>query len=671
MYSNYHPNSSKSSLVRVKKRKLRLEEKKKSLLKVKSSLLIQCCQQFLADLRKPGARFLSYTSVELEPICHQLAIQQMATSSSLAISCPWICSFCEDLIYEPLTLYCGHTYCEQCIKDSEDTSIDCPRCPRNIQGQITSSIRYAIDHGFSRNHFLKEIIERMKTLEFKCENIRLYQQARNECTHGNYQQAIEIYSQIITKYDNEYLAFYGRAKTYVKLKQFDNALTDTDHVIRLKPFWRKGYYCRSQILFETKRFTSALLSSLHGLTIDPDDQTGKQLMAQHLHAVLHDNDQPEGTFPTETRSSPLIPNDTSTIVTNSGTCGTKLLTCRSTSTSSCFCSLADHKQLSVKDFECSICVNLLWLPMTTPCGHVFCRECLIRSIDNTQAQCPMCKNPLDEFFPLLIQSYVNTTEIISQIIESFFPEEYRERQALHEQENIDGVLIPKLLSNNTDASTIFEIPIFVCVLPLPFCSCPLHVFEPRYRLLIRRTMATQSRTFGMCTYDEETEMFTDYGTLLYIRGLVYTRDGRSIVDTIGRRRFRVVDRGMRDQYYTARVQLIRDHPIEQEDFDGLSELNRNIYSDVRHWFDQLDTHRQDLISRQLEEYPSCDDFTRDSTDGPSWAWKILDVLPIESQLQYTAFISQSLRTRLQIIKDTIDFLQNQIQPATVSSNNDS
>ena len=58
-------------------------------------------------------------------------------------------------------------------------------------------------------------------------------------------------------------------------------------------------------------------------------------------------------------------------------------------------------------------------------------------------------------------------------------------------------------------------------------------------------------------------------------------------------------------------------------------------------------------------------------DGPSWAWKILNVLPIEFQLQYTAFMSQSLRTRLQIITYTMDFLQNQIQPATVSTNNGS
>ena len=36
--------------------------------------------------------------------------------------------------------------------------------------------------------------------------------------------------------------------------------------------------------------------------------------------------------------------------------------------------------------------------------------------------------------------------------------------------------------------------------------CPLHVFEPRYRLMMRRTIETESRSFGMCTYDEETRL---------------------------------------------------------------------------------------------------------------------------------------------------------------------
>ena len=61
----------------------------------------------------------------------------------------------------------------------------------------------------------------------------------------------------------------------------------------------------------------------------------------------------------------------------------------------------------------------------------------------------------------------------------------------------------------------------------------------------------------------------DYGTLLFIRDLVYTQDGRSVVDTIGRQRFYVIDRGTKDGYNTARVQLVRDHPIEQDEFNGL------------------------------------------------------------------------------------------------------
>ncbi|UJR21345.1 hypothetical protein I4U23_024438 [Adineta vaga] len=697
MYSNSRHLSAEKPLVRLRKQKLKAGHKKIIFRKSKASTLTHCYQAFLTDLKKTGTQFLSYTITELEPICQQIAIQHMSASSSSSssspsiIACPWICFFCEDLIYEPLTLYCGHTYCEQCIKDEGKRSIDCPRCPKNIQGQITSSIQYALDNRFNRNHFLKEIIDHSKTLKFKHENIILCHQARNEYFNENYLQAIEIYSQIITKYDNEHLAYYGRAKTYKTMKQFDKAVTDIEQVIRLKPFWRKGYYCRSQILFEMQRFTSALLSSLQGLTLDPEDQTGKQIMAQHLHAVLHNNDDNENILSTETsvETCSSSSNDKAKEPVASDLCDKKLLACRSTTSTSCLCTLFDHEQISAKDYECSICINLLWIPVTTPCGHVFCRECLIRSIDNTNVQCPMCKNSLEQFFPMLIQSYVNTTEIISQLIESYFPEEYQERRQLYEQENSQGVLIPMLLPNSTE-SLIFEIPIFMCVLALPFCSCPLHVFEPRYRLMIRRTMSTQSRTFGMCTYDEQTETFADYGTLLYIRGLVYTQDGRSIVDTIGRQRFRVIDRGMRDQYYTARVQLIQDHPIEQEEFDDLFQLNRNTYQNVRHWFDQLDIGRRTLISRQLEEYPICDDLNHELSkpfyrnflhfnsifmsflaDGPSWAWQMLNVLPIEAHLQYNAFISLSFRTRLQMMNDTINFLLNQQQHTAISLDNES
>jgi len=169
-----------------RRRKLRQNHRKKTSLNLKQPLLIHRFRQILFDLKRSSSRFLSYTISELEPICQQIAIQQMSSSSTATINtfCPLICIFCENLIYEPITLYCGHTYCEQCLKDEEflSTSIDCPRCSKDIQGQIQSPILYAKEKNFSKNHFLKQIFDHSETLKFKCKNILLCHQAQNEYT---------------------------------------------------------------------------------------------------------------------------------------------------------------------------------------------------------------------------------------------------------------------------------------------------------------------------------------------------------------------------------------------------------------------------------------------------------------------------------------------------------
>lgn len=46
-----------------------------------------------------------------------------------------------------------------------------------------------------------------------------------------------------------------------------------------------------------------------------------------------------------------------------------------------------------------------------------------------------------------------------------------------------------------------NIPIFVCTMSFPGVACPLHVFEPRYRLMIRQCQEAGTRRFGMCVYE--------------------------------------------------------------------------------------------------------------------------------------------------------------------------
>jgi Lon protease-like protein len=42
-----------------------------------------------------------------------------------------------------------------------------------------------------------------------------------------------------------------------------------------------------------------------------------------------------------------------------------------------------------------------------------------------------------------------------------------------------------------------DIPVFVCTIAFPTIPCPLLVFEPKYRLLVRRAIESGTRRFGM------------------------------------------------------------------------------------------------------------------------------------------------------------------------------
>uniref|UniRef100_UPI003AAF4532 E3 ubiquitin-protein ligase TRIM21-like isoform X2 n=1 Tax=Centroberyx gerrardi TaxID=166262 RepID=UPI003AAF4532 len=52
--------------------------------------------------------------------------------------------------------------------------------------------------------------------------------------------------------------------------------------------------------------------------------------------------------------------------------------------------------LSEEQFLCSICLDVFTDPVSTPCGHNFCKTCITQHWDvNVQCQCPMCKKIFD------------------------------------------------------------------------------------------------------------------------------------------------------------------------------------------------------------------------------------------------------------------------------------
>ncbi|KAF8527284.1 hypothetical protein JB92DRAFT_2866577 [Gautieria morchelliformis] len=67
---------------------------------------------------------------------------------------------------------------------------------------------------------------------------------------------------------------------------------------------------------------------------------------------------------------------------------------------------------------CSICLDTLGSPVVTPCGHVFCLDCLIsscqKSQDATKAPCPTCRTN----FSLLSPNTIFIPEKYRQFIDS-------------------------------------------------------------------------------------------------------------------------------------------------------------------------------------------------------------------------------------------------------------
>lgn len=99
-----------------------------------------------------------------------------------------------------------------------------------------------------------------------------------------------------------------------------------------------------------------------------------------------------------------------------------------------------------------------------------------------------------------------------------------------------------------------DTPIFQATLSFPGVPTLLHFFEPRYRLMLRRCLESPNPRFGMIMSPKPGAPPTDYGTILEIRSVQMLPDGRSMVETWGTTRFRILDRGTLDGYMVGKIE---------------------------------------------------------------------------------------------------------------------
>ncbi|XP_041341009.1 LON peptidase N-terminal domain and RING finger protein 3 isoform X2 [Pyrgilauda ruficollis] len=574
------------------------------------------------------------------------------------------CRKCQGFLFEPVSLPCGHTFCKKCLERDRAPEPRCVLCKEAGSAAAGQLLRVNV---ILSNLLTKWFPCQVKASQLRHEGNLLYKEKK-------LQAALQKYNEAVSLAPNDHLLYSNRSQINSTLKACEDALHDAETACRLQPYWLKGHLRKGQALANLGKTEEALREFLFCLALDTGNKTAKseaqkvnveqkkgfsiqeepnvttsgslrksiQITESKKDCSEEENkftSMPESTFPLSEKCSLLKRKCCSEEMRNSEVpcklMKKDVVDIRENST-------GQHIPFEVvdpSDLDCSLCMRLFYEPVTTPCGHTFCLKCLERCLDHNP-KCPLCKEGLSEC--LAMRKYCKTV-LMEELIARYLPEELTERRKIYEEE------IAELSNLNKN------VPIFVCTMAYPTVPCPLHIFEPCYRLMIRRCMETGTKQFGMCISDP-LKGFADYGCILEIRNVEFFADGRSVVDSIGKRRFKVIQHSQRDGYNTADIEYIEDQKVQGQEYAALLVLHDSVYDQAYTWFNSL---KQALKSRILSHFgpmPAKDPDPQANPNGPAWCWWVLAVLPLENRAQLPFLAMKSLRDRLSGIRRVLTFM---------------
>lgn len=147
-------------------------------------------------------------------------------------------------------------------------------------------------------------------------------------------------------------------------------------------------------------------------------------------------------------------------------------------------------------------------------------------------KCPLCRTVI------YITPEYGISVVLSEIIKNTLPEQYQKRQEEIEKE----------LKEQT-----FSLPLFLLgdLALFPGIPLPLHVFEPKYRLMIRRCIEG-ARRFGVVPSSGQ---LGTVGCTAIIENHYVFPDGRNLIATTGSKRFNITDSWDEDGYRCAKVKF--------------------------------------------------------------------------------------------------------------------
>ncbi|KAI8333798.1 PUA-like domain-containing protein [Choanephora cucurbitarum] len=187
--------------------------------------------------------------------------------------------------------------------------------------------------------------------------------------------------------------------------------------------------------------------------------------------------------------------------------------------------LVKHTNTIASHLHCSVCTNPISDAVTTPCGHTFCRICVLQSKINHDA-CHTCHRPLPKFSSLSTQPQ---SQLVTRIIKEF---------------QLSGLLpFSKQETEKLNSLSLYQenMPLFVSgAIIMPGQTYRLPIFAPNHLRMFHQVIVPSSRYNGLClvSVHRSRPQVAQFGTILQIVGLEKRSDA-IILDVIGVDRFRL------------------------------------------------------------------------------------------------------------------------------------
>lgn len=416
------------------------------------------------------------------------------------------CAMCNCLFMKPVTLVCGHTFCELCLTEelSFTGHVECSKCGKDVSKISTFSVNVLVMNCIQKC-FPKEYQRQVEKMQ------------GHKCLIGNdLKTAIKCFTEILSSFSNDFHCLCWRSDALLRIGRPDLALKDIEQACKLRPSLARTFYRKALVLANLAKLEGVLsskheesvLALLRCSALSPKSHRFRQEFTENLHQLLSPkftnsnrtllvlklgrggkkeltgpDDRTEKMDVTMNHLTPHVStrryfassnqnlvalqirgksnrshdvftsgmkskagddlrkraqkshsssNDKETFCTDDQTELNQLVQ-KPKSETEAVGKAIEEKFGEVEDFECKLCYSLLFQPITTTCGHTFCRECLERCLDH-RVECPCCRTTIDQYSRGDINMEI--TEVLDFVLAKYFTAEYNERRKTY-QEKMD------------------------------------------------------------------------------------------------------------------------------------------------------------------------------------------------------------------------------------------